>query len=293
MTTLLVILLVAIAVLILARWYVFKPDSYTGGREKLYFGYYGDTAQQYDEVEDHVNLVWIAAWDRHPKTWVECQFERTVQAAQDGNHVVIMMTNNTYVNNQLNLAALDELDELFKKLSATPYLKHIAAVYPVDEPDGSNIDSAEIERVNSSIRTIMMKYPELDKTALAVFYTGSEKYPGIEYYDWVGFDEYHHGTRVLGAKYRRMLQRLRNDQRTMIIPGGCDKWRQDPRPFVDFALSNPRVIAVVPFIWLDNAAPENTDVGLGIRSNGLSGLYRESGRSIKLGIADLPLLASG
>lgn len=276
----LLILLAVAAVITVGCMRLFYKDEYTGPRDTIHYGYYGDMAFQFEETKDHINTAWIACWDRHPLTWADCMFQRVAQASVAGKKSVIMMTNDTYIDRKLNYKALEELDELLLKLSGTDYLKDVVAIYPTDEPDGSEISPDEIAKTNNAIRNIMSKYPALKNTALAVFYTGSEKYPGIQYYDWVGFDEYHIGERALGAKYNRMVNKLRPDQRTIIIPGGCDKWRQDPRPFVDFALTNNRVVAVVPFIWIDNAAPGNDDVGLGIRSNGLKELYKEAGLAL-------------
>lgn len=279
-----IILVIVITVILVgcARFTNPGDTNYNGPRDTVYYGYYGDLSYQYEEVKDHVNTVWIAAWDRHPRSWVDVVHERVLQASKDGIKSVIMMTNDTYVNKRFNYIALSELEELFNKLDTSNLLDKVVAIYPTDEPDGSGISSEEIAKGNAAIRNVMSKYPALKNTALAVFYTGSEQYQGIQYYDWVGFDEYDIGEKALQAKYRRMLTRLRSDQRTMIIPGGCDKWRQDPRPFVDFALENPRVVALVPFIWIDNAAPGNDDVGLGIRSNGLANLYRDAGRTFLL-----------
>lgn len=275
-----IIALVLVGIITFGCMNIKTQDVYSNPRDKIFYGYYGDMEFQYNEVKDHVNMIWIAAWDRHPRSWVDVVYERIIQAANDGKKSVVMMTTNTYIDGRFSDHVLKEIDELFQKLDEKNALANIIAIYPTDEPDGSEIASEEIAKGNAAIRSVMDKYPALKDTALAVFYTGSEKYPGIEYYDWVGFDEYHKGEQVLGAKYRRMLTKLRPNQRTMIIPGGCDKWRQDPKPFVDFALENPRVIAVVPFIWIDNAAPGNNDVGLGIRSNGMTEKYRQAGLTL-------------
>lgn len=289
LTALTIIILAVLAVFAYNRYMPYSRDTFSRPRGPLYYGYYGDTATQYDEVKDHVNLVWIAAWDRDPKSWVDAQFDRIKQAAEDNKQVVIMMTNYAYLNAKINYPALDELDQLLARLDKAGLIKHVSAIYPVDEPEPQGITTEEILRCNTLIRAQLSKYPGAKDIALAVFYTGAENYVGIAYYDWVGFDEYHVGTRALAAKYGRMVKLLREDQRTMIIPGGCDKWRQDPRPFVDFALKNSRVVALVPFIWLDNADPGNTDVGLGIRSNGLAQIYREAGLSIIFGTVKLPI----
>ena len=259
---------------------LFNKDEYSGARDTIHYGYYGDMAFQFEETKDHINTTWIACWDRHPLSWADCMFQRIAQASVAGKKSVIMMTNDTYIDRKTNYKAIEELDGLLFKLSGTDYLKDVVAIYPTDEPDGSGISPDEIAKTNNAIRNVLSKYPLLKNTALAVFYTGSEKYPGIQYYDWVGFDEYHAGEKALGAKYNRLVSKLRPDQRTMIIPGGCDKWRQDPRPFVDFALTNNRVIAVVPFIWIDQADSTNPDVGLGIRSNGLKEIYKEAGLTL-------------
>lgn len=280
MNSILVLFIVLALVMIGCMKLTTPADTYPGPRDTIHYGYYGDMAFQFDETKDHVNTVWIASWDGHPMSWADSVFLRTAQASVAGKKVVIMMTNDTYVNGKFNYNVLLELEDLLTKLSGTDYPSSVVALYPQDEPDYNGIPADEVVKGNAAIRTTLAKFSKFKNLPLAVFYTGQELYPGIESYDWVGFDEYDAGEKALGAKYRRMVARLRDDQRTMIIPGGCDKWRQDPRPFVDFALKNPRVIAVVPFIWIDQADSTNPDVGLGIRSNGLKELYRDAGLTL-------------
>lgn len=281
MNSLLILAIIAVLILVGCYGGTSKDSAFNGPRDVVYYGYYGDLALQFEETKDHVNTVWIASWDRHPLSWADSVFQRTAQASVAGKKIVIMMTNNTYIKGKFNHMVLLELEDLLTKLSGTDYAESVVALYPQDEPDYAGISAEEVVKGNAAIRDTLSKFSKFKNLPLAVFYTGQETYPGIESYDWVGFDEYDAGARALGAKYNRMVERLRSDQRTMIIPGGCDKWRQDPRPFVDFALNNPRVVAVVPFIWIDNADPSNPDVGLGIRSNGLKELYREAGLTLQ------------
>lgn len=62
------LLIIVVAVVIIAGCakYLQPKDPYSGPRDTIHYGYYGDMAFQFEETKDHVNTVWIAAWDRHP-----------------------------------------------------------------------------------------------------------------------------------------------------------------------------------------------------------------------------------
>ena len=76
-----------------------------------------------------------------------------------------------------------------------------------------------------------------------------------------------------------LLNQLRPDQKTIIVPGGGGmvpyyEWElQDPKQFVYFAEEHPEVAIVMPFIWFNTSEP-------GIHTNGMEPQYRNAGLSV-------------
>jgi hypothetical protein len=139
---------------------------------------------------------------------------------------------------------------------------------------------AEIRTVNAMVRMVAAEFPELSGVNLAVIY-GDRGMPGIGSYDWVGFDKYdEHEAIFCDGRYDDLKAELRADQRIILVPGGASPWKQDPAPFYNKAVSDTQVLAIVPFIWQDNAAP---GVGAGIRSNSTKPRYIQAGTLIKNG----------
>jgi hypothetical protein len=171
------------------------------------------------------------------------------------------------------------LKQLFDKLNQLNLLGSIIAIYPVDEPELHSIGSEQVVLCNQAMRQLMSQYPALDNAVLAVIYSGQKKYPGIETYDWIGIDDYDKKEEVLGEPYKHLTAAMRPEQRIILVPGGCDRWRQDPTKFADFAINNQQVKMVVGFIWIDNAAPQDGALA-GIRSNGMRDLYVAAGKKL-------------
>ena len=246
-------------------------------RDEILFGYYGDSPTQIAETKDHVNVAMVAGWGNNIP-WADEVIGRVAEASILHLKSMIMMPFGTYTNGQFSMAAFDALTLVFDRLQQLGYLANVVAIYPVDEPELYNISNEEVVAGNKKIRDLMAKYPELKYTALAVIYSNSPNNPGIETYDWVGIDDYSKGASVLASQYTSLVGRLTPEQRTIIIPGGADPWKQDPDAFVNYALNTPQVKLVMPFIWIDNAA---TGVGLGIRSNGMMTAYIAAANKLK------------
>lgn len=233
------------------------PDS---GIEKtpqpasaFHFSYYGTVPGMIAEVADHVTAVMVPPW-----TDDQTPYFREAHAA--GKKIIWYPK-----------PAPDWYQQAVY-LDSLGLLTNILAVYPCDEPDINPCpDPLEMRRIQAL-------FPALATAKLAVIYSASGRFPGIEAYDWVGVDDYAQGVAVLGTKVADLRSRLAPHQRLILVPGGADPWRTPPMPFLTYALSDSRVAMIMPFVWFDRDGP---DGGKGIGSNGMAEQYRAVGRAVQ------------
>lgn len=237
-------------------------------RPGILFGYYGDMDGQVRETADHVDYLWTFGWTRDG---TGSRAGRIAEARSQGITKVVLGIEEAYLpDGEARVRAT------LSELRAQGLLAGVIALYPIDEPEGRGKSADEVRAVNAMLRRVMADYPELAQTKLAVIYTGGRRWPGIETYDWVGFDDYNRGSAVLSNdQWDDLKRRLRPDQGILLVPGGSDPWRQDPLPFVSKALLDPQVVGIVGFIWFDDA---DRGVGAGIRSNPTRAAYCGAGR---------------
>lgn len=240
-------------------------------RTDLLVGYYGDCDSCALETGDHTNLYWVWGWGTSP-FWLTNAMAHLQQARGAGITRVVLGLPQAYGPN-----AEGEVRFALTRLNDAGLLADVVALYPIDEPDLYGKSDDEVRATNVMLRRVAGEFPALAGVRLAVIYAGANDFPGVSSYDWVGFDDYGAGCAVLGAPYGALKAALRPDQRIMLVPGGADPWRQDPACFAARAHADPQVVAVVPFIWFDNAA---AGVGPGIRSNPTRPLYCQMGRVI-------------
>lgn len=257
------------------------PPIVAPSRRGLYFGYFGADDNQIDETKDHVNFYFEAMWsdldpaiDRMNRMDLPTVLAITpwVYGSTNGNGIW-----DHYLGTE---TVTKNLRELFDKLRAYRCLNRIIVLYPLDEPELNGISADVIEQANKDIRSVMNEYEELKDAKLMVTYQGTELYPGIEYYDIVGFDDYdmREGIFIPGGKYDRLRERLRDDQMLTLFPGGANPWRTDPTEFYQKAQTDDKVWGIIPFIWLDYAGGSTE---LGIKSNRLATWYAAYGKEIK------------
>lgn len=232
------------------------PPTPAPQRNDLLFGYYYGSELAIVETRGHANLQWIP-----PGSIAETVRLVALAAPQR----VVLMLPDSYLGGVFRPGVVDHARALLAAIDPA----RIAALYPEDEP---SVSAEEIRRGNAALRTMMAGFGV--SIPLAVIYGANGPYPGIETYDWVGLDNYEYGANVL-TRYAEL--HLRPEQRTMLVPGGADPWRQDPRLFLEYANANPQVVAIIAFIWLDFPAP---GVGRGIRSNGLAPAYVAAAQAI-------------
>lgn len=146
------------------------------------------------------------------------------------------------------------------QLDALGLTDMVIALYPADEPELRGLTDASLVPLLQSIKAAWAK-------PLAVIYGTSGPTPGLAAYDWISRDDYGSGTGVF-----KRLPQIRADQHWFLVPGGADPWREDPNPFVTLATGDPRIVAVVAFLY----APY--EGGQGIGTNGMLTAYCAAGR---------------
>jgi hypothetical protein len=237
-------------------------------RADLLFGYYGGCPTCALEQGGHVNLYWAGNLYGLPAT-----MEELFQARAAGIQNIVLAVPAYSPNAEL------EVRFYLKRLQEAGLLVNIRALYPLDEPDlPDHAKSAEeIRATNAMLRRVVADFPELAGVKLAVIYAPTRvngTWPGVETYDWVGFDDYDNRERIFTiGEYDALKRVLRDDQRILLVPGGAVPWVQDPAAFLAKAESDLQVIAIVAFIWQDLTTP-------GIRSTGVRRLYCEAGKTI-------------
>lgn len=234
------------------------------------YGYYGDGGKDLVETHAHVNVAWTMGWGEGDyMTSVTAQITRAL--AMGVPNVVLGLPEGTHGNIALARTILSTLH-------AQGLLAPVVALYPKDEPEAHGIGAEQVRVFNAQLRVALAELGRSD-VKLAVIYTRDGSWPGIETYDWVGFDDYGAGHGVLSnGTWQDMKARLRADQRILLVPGAADPWAQDPEPYFAKLVQDPQVLGIIPFIWFDNA---DRGVGLGARSNSMTKAYCRVGLRIK------------
>lgn len=244
-------------------------------RTDLLYGYYGAMNNQASEVKDHTNL------------WWESQFQGEEKAIanilETKQFTILDITNQCMKRDASTKKFLFNTDcelnlrFLFTKMQKAGALEYVKVLYPMDEP---NINSfiSDVRQAIDTIKKVIKDYPEIADVKIGTVYASKpETYECIEYFDWVGIDDYDQKSSIfVNGMYTNLKSRLRADQRTVIMPGGA--FGQDPTPFINFAHSNPEVVAVVPFTWLGPMVPADKWVGLGDDKNPLKQSYIMNGK---------------
>jgi hypothetical protein len=240
------------------------------GIHKVYFGYYGTMGAQVAETLPHISLLWESQFEGEDAAVAHMQ-QALLPTVLDVSAQVYAPSPTTFT---LRPDAARRLHTFLQRLHDADLLRYVVALYPIDEPDMSVGDEATIRAANRLIRETAYQFFELHEVPLAVIYSGASRLTAIDDFNWVGFDDYDAGARAAGDLYDRMRARLRDGQRTLLIPGGA--FRQDPAPFVDTA-GRSEVIAMVVFLWFDNWDQKGAS---GVRSNGLFPAYCAAGAAL-------------
>lgn len=260
------------------------PPVPTKLRTDLLFGYYGSfpsidgAPSQLDETLDHVNLFMVSRWYGS-----ESQISQGLDAVRNGMALLWDLpeayeTSHGVVGSFDPVSAEERVRNRLQELRSAGLLRHVVALYPIDEPDLDNVWTGDqLAATNIMIRRVMREFGV--QIPIAVIYSANFTWPGVGSFDWVGFDNYDANIFTNGD-YSRLRAATRLDQKLILVPGGCDKWRQDPTDYFNWAQADDRVVMLLPFVWRDDVDPAR-GATQGIRSNGMAPVYRNVGVQIK------------
>lgn len=244
----------------------FPPPSVF--RSDLYYCYYGSLEYQLRETVDHVNLFMAAAWGGPAE-----QLSELIAATNAGIPTMVALDDITYLDNSEQL-----IRERFASFQQAGVLSNIVAVYPKDEPKFS---SEVVVATNTMIRKVMAEFGMTAKVAV-IYVADSNTWPGIESFDWVGFDRYDVGDKIFtNGDFAMLKSRLTPQQKIILVPGGASIWKNDPTQFFNKAQADSQIILIMPFVWFDPPVPDPQSLTAGIRSNGMAPIYKSIGEKIK------------
>lgn len=247
-------------------------------RTPLIFCYYGG-ANNPAEFADHVNMTHIGAWgDWEPPgrdALIDSCIAQGLAAKAAGTTKLMftldfcLLTQTTPRRLLTEAVAAGYLQTFIQRLGIEGLIDNVAAWYVVDEPNIAevNLNEAELATICALVRASIPFQAPLVTT----FGASNGSYPGIHSFDWVGFDNY--GAPIFSnGEYQHLASQLASGQRTVILPGGADPWREDPAPFYNWAQTDPRVAMIMPFMWQNPG---------GIAINGMAPQYRAVGLKVK------------
>lgn len=313
---------------------IYKSKQQRYGHLK-YMGFYASAMQHWNftsELAPFTNLTWV-------DTSNQDKILARVQEARDAGVGVVLSVQPLVFNADYELRDdyLYRLATLQQSLLSAGLIDQITMVYPVDEPyrhaakrpatTRGQIRQA-IKRVNRELNTLFPGKP------LGVIFSHGEvlreDFQIPESYDWIGFDCYHSlfdcDNRPQTDHYRKLLKRMTPEQSLMAVPQAWVRYddyeRESGESEADYAdrkermagqlrkrllhnyeiaLSEPRVIAFIPFLWSMEAAPgksENAGFGLGDFASrfprggdGFQRLMEDIGRQIVTGTQRYPNLS--
>lgn len=263
-----------------------------------YVGFYGSAMRHWnftEELSGITNLTWIEVGD------IDTAIDRIREAREHGVKAVLsvqpFLFNADYRVKSEYGSSLSELQQLIEFEGLT---QHIAMIYPVDEPylRARNSTATNRERIHHELLTINRDIQALfPGIPIGVIFNNKEvlrtgfKIP--ESFSWVGFDCYEN---LYDCKklpytdyYSTLLANMTPDQHLMAVPQTWVRYRDydresyEPREYYEqriqrqainqakrlkhhyeIALSEPRFIAFIPFLWsLDSAPGRPESAGFG------------------------------
>ncbi len=282
-------LLLAVAMPALASGYrgvptdaIFKTPEQRYGHLQ-YMGFYASAMQHWNftrELAPFTNLTWVDTIDQQKI------LARVREAGDAGVGVVLSVQAMTFDSDyRLRPDYLFRLSNLQQALLAEGLMDHITLVYPVDEPFSHaakrtvNSRDEMREALNTLNRELDTLFP--GKPLGVIFSHGEvlrDDFRVPESYDWVGFDCYHSlydcDGRPQTDHYRKLLKRMTPEQSLMAVPqtwmreDDYERKSWETRELHDarlertarqlrkrllhhyeIALSEPRFIAFIPFLW--------------------------------------------
>lgn len=257
-------------------------------RQGLLFGYFGTQLGQPAQTMDHVNLAHIGSWGdwSTPQGRADLMDAMVMQAHQAVSSGItrIMFTIDWCLLTPTNprellpeSTAVSFLTTFVRRIIGEGLAPYTYAWYVVDEPNIPEValSAAEVTTICTLVRTVTNGSPVESLPLCTTYGTGNNDRPGIDMFDWVGIDNY--GANVTtNGQYAALVAHLRPDQHTVLIPGGSDPWREDPRTYYDWAQGDQRVVWIMPFMWFSPTGGNDA-----IDHNGMAPQYQAIGRLVK------------
>lgn len=270
------------------------PDAIYGNAKRRfghleYVGFYASAQQHWnftEELAPFTNLTWVSVFQ------TEEIVSRIRQAQAAGVKAVLSVQPHVFDSGfQKRPDFMASLADLQQRLLYEDLIDSVAMIYPVDEPlyhaARSNTTSRaqmhlDLTEINQAIQSLFPDTP----VGVIVHYSEvfRDSFTIPEGYDWIGFDCYYSlwdcDGKPMTAYYSRLLDEMDADQRLMAVP---ESWvrhrdyerrdlesrsayeRRKKRMIADLqkrlwhhyeiALSDPRFVAFIPFLWSMEAAP--------------------------------------
>ena len=271
------------------------PESMYASRDKRYghlqyMGFYASAMQQWNftrELAPFTNLTWIALYRE------DAIVDRLREAREAGVMAVLAVQAHVFDDAfRLREDFAFELQALQQRLEEEGLLDVVAMIYPIDEPflHAARNSSTNRERmrddlalVNAEIRAlfpdtpigVILNHREIFREDMAI----------PESFDWIGMDCYHSlwdcEGKPITAFYSQMLANMAPHQLLMAVPETWVRhdqlerrlfetrpaWERRQQRLVrnlerrlrhhyEIALSEPRFVAFIPFLWSMDAAPD-------------------------------------
>lgn len=252
-------------------------------RAGLLYGYFGTQDGQIAATAPHVDIVHIGAWGDWTspagRDVMMADMVRWGHEAVSGGVNRLMFTLDWCLFTQTTpkkllpeATAVQRLTAFFDRLTFEGLDTHAFAWYLVDEPNitENNLSETQLTTAIATVRSIT-SYTQLNNIPIAAVYGHTGSYPGVQLFDWTGFDDYGAPIFTNGA-YNSFVSLLTAAQKTIILPGGGDPWREDPASYYNKAQADTRVVMIMPFKWF------GTD---GIGANGMAPTYTATGMRVK------------
>lgn len=226
-------------------------------RKGVHFTYFGAEGSQVAETMNHITMLWECQWPDLPNNLSgRDKALQNIMAARmftvlDVNEQVFKKFADEGKNYAFNPFAEQNLTMLFDFLRDNGALKYVRAITPIDEPNINVVSAVDLLNGIHAINKIAANYTELRGFKMVVIYAREPKsYTCFERFHWIGFNDYEMKSQIIKKVYQPLEKDLLPDQSFMLIPGGA--FDQDPTPFVNYALTSPRVAAVVAFVWCEH-----------------------------------------
>jgi hypothetical protein len=292
---------------------IFKSSERRYGHLE-YMGFYASAMQHWNftgELAPFTNLTWIATSNR------DLILDRLREAGEKGVGAVLSVQPLIFdAQYRLRPDYLNNLARLQQRIDAEGLTGNITMVYPIDEPysHAAKLATNSREQMKESLLLVTRELKALfpGKPLGVIFSHGEvlrDDFSIPDSYDWIGFDCYYSlfdcDDRPQTDHYRKLLKRMTPEQSLMAVPQAWVRYADYKRKdyendklyearqeklvrrlrkrllhHYEIALSEPRFIAFMPFLWSMEPAPgASENAGFGVER--FEEMFPEGGSEFK------------